>query len=100
MGEMSIEGDRAALRLDGFGRVFIRPFGQTDEMLVLGENHNPEFGGGCVGLLNAHIAQALRTGSPIENRLDDYLPVLQACEAAYMSLDQKRQITIGGMQRP
>jgi len=87
MGEMTIGGAAGALRLDGAGRLFFRPYGGADEAAVP-LDVAPDFetyGGGCVAALNRAAHAGLRGDAPFENRAADYLHVVAASEAAYRS---------------
>lgn len=96
MGEMVIEGERGALRLDGQGRLSFRAFGQAEEIQepLIAPIDEGSFGGGCVAALIGHVAEAAQGRGTLENLAEDYLPVIRASEAAYASAAQARKITL------
>lgn len=85
MGEMWIEGDRGVIRLDGNGRLFLRPFGGERELPISYDWDNSGFGGDCVYQLQRHLVEHLRQGTPLENSARDYLSNLELEAAAYHS---------------
>ncbi|MEM1066291.1 MAG: Gfo/Idh/MocA family oxidoreductase, partial [Pseudomonadota bacterium] len=97
MGEMWIEGERGSLRLDGAGRVWRRTFGDLAEMEVplVAEVDETVFGGGCVSALIGHVIEARLGAGAYENTAAAYLPVIDAVEAAYISAETGRKITLG-----
>jgi predicted dehydrogenase len=91
MGEMTLEGSAARLRLDGFGRLWLRPnHGAEREHAYAWENQG--FGGDCVHALQRHIVDHLERGAPLENRGEDYLTNLEIEEAIYRSAATGRWI--------
>jgi len=92
MGEMLIEGEVGALRLDGEGRLFFRPFGQNREDELPFDYEDRDFGGGCVEALNRHVVGHIREGHPLENRAADYLRVVALEQAAYRSAETGRLV--------
>lgn len=87
MGEMLLEGEGGALTLDGMGRLRFRPFGaaEAEDIPLIAPIDEATFGGGCVAALIAHVAAAARGQGALENRARDYLAVIRATEAAYVS---------------
>lgn len=96
MGEMSVEGEAGALRLDGQGRLWFRPFQSAAETCLptTGPLDEGSFGGGCVAALCAHVVDAMTGQGDFENRARDYLPVIRATEAAYRSAREGRKIDL------
>ncbi|MEQ6202858.1 Gfo/Idh/MocA family oxidoreductase [Sulfitobacter sp. HNIBRBA2951] len=96
MGEMVIEGEKGALRLDGHGRLMFRAFGAHTETTVPipAPVDEDSFGGGCVEALIRHVVDALQNGTPFENAAADYLPVIRATDAAYISAAEGRKVTL------
>lgn len=94
MGEMLIEGSAATLRLDGFGRLFLKPHGQPE-----GEHRyewqNLGFGGDCVFALQRHVVAHFTAGTPLENTGDAYLRNLEVEEAIYRSAASGCWISLG-----
>jgi predicted dehydrogenase len=96
MGEMLIEGERATLRLDGDGRLWLRQFESAAEQAVQFETpvDNSVFGGGCVEALCRHVVDAFRNETPQENMANEYLRVQDIVEAAYQSAAEGRRLPI------
>ena len=94
MGEMLVEGTKASLRLDGWGRLFLRPFAETEEREIRYEWNAQGFAGDCVFLLQRHVVDHVLHGTPVMNRARDYLANLAIEEAIYRSSAQD-----GALQR-
>jgi predicted dehydrogenase len=95
MGELLIEGETGAVRLDGQGRLFLRSFGmrvETSIPLISALDDN-SFGGGCVAALISHVVAAARGDARFENSARSYLPVIRVTEAAYTSAETGRRIS-------
>lgn len=95
MGEMTIEGSKATIRLDGNGTVEIRNFGSSEWKAVeLIQEIDPDsFGGGCVHALNQHAVSNYTT-KQFENTAQQYLRIIEIEEAIYRSNDEIRLIDI------
>jgi D-apiose dehydrogenase len=92
-GVMFLEGTRAALRLDGFGRLFLKPLGGAER------EHQYEwsrrgFGGDCVFQQMQHAVDHLLRGTPLMNSGREYLRTLAIEEAIYRSNEQERFVTV------
>jgi len=96
MGEMVIEGEKGALRLDGHGRLMFRAFGAQKEtpVPVTAPVDEGSFGGGCVEALIRHVVDAVQNSAAFENTAADYLPIIRATDAAYASAAEGRKITL------
>lgn len=96
MGEFLIEGEGGALRVDGQGEVTYRAFGSQDWQTVpLDYEMDPDsFGGGCVAALIGHVARGVRNDWPLENLAQDYLPVMQLVDLAYLSDKEGRRLDL------
>ena len=94
MGEALVEGDRGTLTLTGDGAVHHRGFGALDAATVLPARAWDSFGGDCVHALQAHVADALRTGAPLENEAASYLGVIEIEEAIYRSARERRKLEV------
>ncbi len=90
MGEMLLDGEAGALRLDGDGRLFHRGHGSNAEREIAYEWQDQGFGGDCVHAFQAHVLAHLRRGAPLENKAEDYLTNLRIVEAAYRSNESGR----------
>lgn len=96
MGEFELTGEAGTITLDGAGVLRFREFGGT-EWAALPATHavdGTSFGGGCVAALIGHVIDHLQTGRALENKAADYLPVMRACEAAYLSAAEGRKILL------
>ena len=87
MGEMTIEGDGGTLSLNGQGRVWLRPFGETTgtALPLSYPVDDASFGGGCVHALNQHVVAGLQGEGPFENEVHDYLTVMALSDVTYAS---------------
>jgi len=96
MGELVIEGEAGALSLDGFGKLWFRPFGATEpESVEIVDPVDPDsFGGGCVAALIDHVVDARSGNGTLQNQAADYLTVVRLCDAAYRSATEARRISI------
>lgn len=96
MGEMVVEGEGGAVRLDGAGRLWLRRFGERleGELPLIAPVDDSSFGGGCVAALIAHVAAAARGQGTLENRARDYLPVIRAAHAAYRSAETGARVEL------
>jgi predicted dehydrogenase len=99
MGEMLLEGSDARLRLDGFGRLWLRPH-QGDEREHAYPWQDRGFGGDCVHALQSHVVEHLERGAPLENRGEAYLRNLEIEEAIYRSAATGRWIATGDGAEP
>ncbi|MEM1365365.1 MAG: Gfo/Idh/MocA family oxidoreductase [Pseudomonadota bacterium] len=87
MGEALLEGSDATIELNGFGNLHLRTHGSEDVANLPFDAHPTRFGGGCVGALQNHVIEHLRTGAPLENEAADYLRTMELVEAAYRSAE-------------
>jgi len=85
MGEMLLEGSKASLRLDGYGHLYMRAFGSNDETRIDFPWRDLGYGGDCVRLCLAHIADAVRAGTRPMNTAREYLENLRIEDAIYRS---------------
>lgn len=84
MGEMLIEGARGTLRLDGCGRLWLKPHnGAEREHAYRWQDRG--YGGDCVHALQRHVVAHLQGGAPLENPGAAYLRNLEIEEAIYRS---------------
>ena len=84
MGEMWLEGAAATLRLDGDGRLFLKPHQQPEREHDYAWQ-NQGFGGDCVLALQRHVLAHLQNGAPLENTGRAYLTNLEIEDAIYRS---------------
>jgi predicted dehydrogenase len=89
MGEMMVEGERAALRLDGDGNLFTRAFQSNAWEPVPFERSDAGFGGDSVYRLQRHVVDHLQGRGPIMNTARDYLANLMVEEAIYRSASSR-----------
>jgi len=94
MGEMWLEGEAATLRLDGDGRLFVKPHQQPEREHAYAWQ-NQGFGGDCVFALQQHVVRHFRDGSPLENIGEAYLRNLEIEDAIYRSAESGRWVATG-----
>ncbi|WP_018689296.1 Gfo/Idh/MocA family protein [Ahrensia kielensis] len=94
LGECLVEGTEGSLTLDGNGAVSLRKFGSTSIKIVFPNKKWPGFGGDCVFLLQSHVVNAIKVGTPLENTAQEYMRVLELEKAAYMSHEEQRRIEV------
>jgi hypothetical protein len=82
MGEMLLEGAGGTLRLDGFGRLWLKPHKGPERQRVYAWQ-NRGYGGDCVRALQQHVVAHLQGGAPLENSGAAYLRNLEIEEAIY-----------------
>ena len=84
MGEMLLEGSGGTLRLDGFGRLWLKPHKGAEREHAY-EWQNRGYGGDSVRALQRHVIAHLQGGAPLENAGAAYLRNLEIEEAIYRS---------------
>jgi predicted dehydrogenase len=94
MGEMLLEGSAATLRIDGFGRLFLKPHNGAERAHAYAWQ-DQGFGGDCVFALQQHVIRHLRHGAPLENSGDAYLRNLEIEDAIYRSAASGRFEALG-----
>ncbi|MEJ2375282.1 MAG: Gfo/Idh/MocA family oxidoreductase [Pseudolabrys sp.] len=90
MGEMIIEGERAVLRLDGDGNLFLRPLHSNTWQPIAFEKSEAGFGGDSVYRLQRHVVDHLQGRRPVVNMARDYIANLVVEEAIYKSAANRR----------
>jgi predicted dehydrogenase len=92
-GVLLVEGTGGSIRLDGFGRLFVRPRGgQESEHHYTWEKKG--YGGDCVFKQTQHAVDHLVSGTKAMNEGRDYLRNLAIEEAIYRSNSEGRFITL------
>jgi predicted dehydrogenase len=92
-GVLMVEGTGGVIRLDGFGRLFVRPRGGEErEHAYSWEDRG--YGGDCVYRQSRHVVDHLLTGAPLVNSGRDYLRNLDIEEAIYRSAGEGRFISL------
>lgn len=94
MGEMWLEGSDAVLRLDGDGRLHLRPQGGAEREHAY-EWENRGFGGDCVHALQAHVLAWLAGEAPAVNDGRAYLRNLAVEEAVYQANESGTTVLVG-----
>jgi len=95
MGEMLLEGADATLRLDGWGRLWLRAR-QGSEREHAYAWRDQGFGGDCVHALQQHVVAHYEEGAPLENQGEAYLRNLEIEDAIYRSAESGRWVATGG----
>jgi predicted dehydrogenase len=93
MGIMYLEGTAGTLRLDGYGRLFLKPHGGEEREHPYAW-HKRGYGGDCVFRQIEHIVAHFRDGAPVFNTGRDYLRNFEIEEAIYRSHAERRLIEI------
>jgi predicted dehydrogenase len=92
-GVLLVEGTGGTLRLDGYGRLFLKPHGGAEA-----EHRYPwedrGYGGDCVYRQQAHLLAHFASGAPLVNSGRDYLRNIEIEEAIYRSDREARFITV------
>jgi len=92
-GPLLVEGTEATMRLDGYGRLFLRPQrGEEREHPYAWEKRG--FGGDAVFRTIAHLAVHLTEGVPTDLTGEKYLRNVALVEAAYESAREGRFVTV------
>lgn len=96
IGEMVVEGENGALSLDGFGRLWFRPYlsNEAREVPIRHPVDPDEFAGGCVEALNRHVLAARAGKEAFQNTGREYLGVLRMVEAAYESAEKGCRVDV------
>lgn len=92
-GTLTLEGERAALRMTPQGELFIREYGQSERRH---EYEIPTVGykGDSVFAAQQHYAACLRDGAPCETEGEAYLHTVRAMFACYESAARGQVITL------
>lgn len=92
MGEMLAEGSAGRLRLDGYGRLWWKGFGEAKESEHGYDWQDRGYGGDAVYALQKHVVEHLLDGAPIENPGRGYLRNLEIEQTIYRSYEEMRWI--------
>jgi predicted dehydrogenase len=95
MGEMLLEGAGGTLRLDGFGRLWLKPHGGAERQHAY-EWQDRCYGGDCVHALQRHVVAHFEGGAPLENAGAAYLRNLEIEDAIYRSAASGRWQALAG----
>jgi predicted dehydrogenase len=94
MGEMWLEGSSGVLRLDGAGRLWLKPHGKTER-----EEPYPwqdrGFAGDSVYLFTRHLVDHLMRGAQVENSGRDYLRNIEIEDAIYRAHETGCRVEVG-----
>jgi predicted dehydrogenase len=93
MGIMFLEGAGGTLRLDGYGRLFLKPHGAEEREHAYAWT-NSGYGGDCVLRQIEHIVGHLVEGAPVFNSGREYLRNFEIEEAVYRSNAEKCLINV------
>ncbi|WMS43663.1 Gfo/Idh/MocA family oxidoreductase [Acuticoccus sp. MNP-M23] len=95
MGELTIEGSAATLRVYGDGTLTVRRFGENVEEAKPLRFDAALFAGGAVAALQAHVVDHFVNGAPLENTARDYLRNLELEDAIYRSAATGARLAVG-----
>ncbi|WP_372622790.1 Gfo/Idh/MocA family protein [Falsiroseomonas sp.] len=92
-GVLLVEGTGGQLRLDGFGRLFLRPHrGEEREHRYAWERRG--YGGDCVFRQTSAALAHLRDGAPVPNTARAWLRNMEVEEAIYRSAEEGRFVSV------
>ncbi len=94
MGELLIEGTQGVIRLDGSARIWLRKFGDFDEVESTYTWNDKNFGGDCVYETIKHLVAHFTAGGALENTGREYLDNIHIENAIYQSNQERRQIEL------
>jgi predicted dehydrogenase len=92
-GVLLVEGTGGTLRLDGYGRLFLKPHG-GDEAEHKFAWDDRGYGGDCVHRQQAHIVAHFTQGAALANTGRAYLRNFEIEEAIYRSNEEARFIQV------
>jgi predicted dehydrogenase len=93
MGEMLLEGSDAVLRLDGYGRLLLRPR-KGSEREIPYDWKKIDFAGDSAYNFQRYVIDRLLAGEPIVNKGRDYLRNIVIEEAVYESSETGKRIAV------
>jgi len=93
MGIMYLEGTGGTLRLDGDGRLFLKPHGGPEREHPYAWN-KAGYGGDCVLRQTEHIVAHFLDGTPVSNTGRAYLRNVEIEEAVYRSHQERRLVEL------
>jgi predicted dehydrogenase len=93
MGEMWLEGSQGVLRLDGDGRLWLKPHGEAERAEPY-PWHDRGFAGDSVYALIRHVADHLSHGAPLENAARDYLRNIEIEDAIYRAHETGQRVEL------
>jgi D-apiose dehydrogenase len=93
-GDLTIEGEKKVLYLNGDGEISIRAHGSNISDNVEYDWNNRNFSGDCVYLFQQHVVRHLMEGTPLVNQAREYLRNIYVEEMAYRSNDETRKIDL------
>jgi predicted dehydrogenase len=94
LGEMLLEGSKAVLDLDGYGRLRLRAHDSNEAEEVAYHWEDRGYAGDCVHLLQRHVVETLQRGDRPANDAAAYLDNLRIVEAVYRSHDEGRRVVL------
>ncbi len=92
-GVLLAEGTEGVIRLDGFGRLFVRALGEAEAEHAY-DWSDRGYGGDCVHAQCLHVADHIRKGTRLVNSGRDYLRNLKIEEAIYRSDAEARFVAV------
>lgn len=93
-GEALVETQGGAIRLDGEGRLTIKPLGEAAREHPYAHGRRG-FAGDCVHATLSHFVDRLRDGGPFETGLEDSLRTFEIQDAVYRSAAEGRPVKTG-----
>lgn len=96
MGDFVVEGSKATLRLDGDGKLFLRPHGENAESEIEYTFNRLGFGGDSVYRIQRHVVDNLTLQTDLVNEAGDYLKNIAIEADIYQSNEDKMWIKTAG----
>jgi predicted dehydrogenase len=94
MGELTVEGAKATLALNGDGEISLRSHGSNEIQRLAYDWSDVDFGGDCVYRFQRHAIDALLSRVMPQTLASDYVENLVVEEAIYRSNEAGRNITL------
>lgn len=89
MGEMTIEGAKGTLTLNGDAGLAFRAHGSNQQETIHYAWRDCDFGGDCVYRLQRHVIDHLLLGSELMNTAQEYLTNIIIADTAYTASEQR-----------
>lgn len=94
MGECLVEGSKATIELDGFGRLWRREKGESQRRPIPTSYRTDTFGGDCVYALQRHVVDGVLHGTALENTVSAYLRNMEVEETVYAAAEAGQVVAL------
>lgn len=92
-GEVTVEGNAGTLQLNASSAITFKPL-DSPVVEIDYARRDHAFAGDCVYFTQSHFVEALRSETPFEVEVPDYLKTLDIVEKVYLSAEKKETINI------